>query len=326
MFRLFRMDQSSLGTVRPGRRSFRPTLEFLEVRSLPSILTVTDLSDNDPGSLRAMINQAAPGDTINFADGLQGTIMLTSGELAITNSLAIEGPGADQITVNGNNASRVFDISPGAKVTIAGLTISNGRVEASSTSSDVYVFGGGIYNAGTLTLSNCTVSGNTVQADVANSNGYLMLAYSYGGGLFNNGAASVTDCIFTGDVSSYSFSSTGSTSLVFGVGHGGAIGNTGQLTLTNSTLDSNKSGGDGAGLYSSGQAVVTGSTFSNNSAANGGSGTAIPINTEVYGGGIDNDLGTLTMANCTVANNQAASGLNLRAPKSGAIGLGCSGD
>src|SRR5262249_6920870 len=141
MFRLFRMDQSSLGTVRPGRRLFRPTLEFLEVRSLPSILTVTDLSDNDPGSLRAMINQAAPGDMINFADGLQGTIMLTSGELAITNNLDIEGPGADQITVNGNNSSRVFDISPGAKVTIAGLTISNGRVEASSTSSDVYVFG-----------------------------------------------------------------------------------------------------------------------------------------------------------------------------------------
>src|SRR5262249_40692065 len=151
-----------------------------------------------------MINQAAAGDTINFADGLQGTITLTSGELAITNSLDIEGPGAAQITVSGNNSSRVFDIRPGVNVTLAGLTISNGQVKASSSSSDVSVFGGGIYNAGTLTLSNCTVSNNLIEADVTNNNGYLMLAYSYGGGLFNSGTASVTDCSFTGDTATYS--------------------------------------------------------------------------------------------------------------------------
>jgi hypothetical protein len=269
-----------------------------------------------------MINQASSGDTINFAGGLQGTITLTSGELALTKNLDIEGPGAAQITVSGNNSSRVFDIAPGIDATVAGLTISNGQVKGSSTTSDVIVFGGGIYNAGTLTLSNCTVSGNLTEADVTNSNGYLMLANSYGGGLFNNGAASVTDCAFTGNLSSYRFSSTGSSSLVFGVGHGGAIANTGQLTLRDSTLDSNQSGGDGGALYNSGQALATGSTFSNNSAANGGGGTNTPINTEVYGGGIDNDRGTLTLANCTVAKNQAMSGLNLSGASGRTISAG----
>jgi hypothetical protein len=269
-----------------------------------------------------MINQASAGDTINFAAGLQGTITLTSGELAITKNLDIEGPGAALITVSGGNSSRVFDITPGIDATLAGLTISNGQVKAASTTSDVILFGGGIYNAGTLTLSNCTVTGNTAEADVTNSNGYLMLAYSYGGGLFNNGTAAVTGCSFTGNTSSYSFSSTGSSSLVSGVGHGGAIGNTGQLTLTNSTLDGNTSGGDGGGLYNSGQAAVTGCTFSNSKAGNGGGGTNIPINTEVYGGGVDNDRGTLTMANCTVANNQAVSGLNLAGASGRTISAG----
>ena len=320
MFNGFLLHQSSLSTAPRRRRSFRPSVESLETRALLSTLTVTNLSDSDPGSLRAMINQASPGDTINFADGLEGTITLTSGELAITKNLDIEG--AAHITVSGNNSSRVFDIRPGIDATLAGLTISNGQVKASSTTSDVILFGGGIYNAGALTLSNCTVSNNLTEADVTNGNGYLILAYSYGGGLFNNGTASVTGCSFTGNTSSYSFSITSSNSLVFGAGHGGAIGNTGQLTLIDSTLDGNTSGGDGGGLFNSGQAMVSGSTFSNNKAGNGGGGTGIPINTEVYGGGIDNEFGTLTMANCTVANNQAQSGLNLTGASGRTISAG----
>ena len=47
-------------------------------------------------------------------------------------NLDIEGPGAGKLTINGNNASlamasRVFDISGSATVTIAGLTIANGE-------------------------------------------------------------------------------------------------------------------------------------------------------------------------------------------------------
>ena len=98
-------------------------------RSLLSTFTVTNLHDSGPGSLRAAVlaGDAHPGpDIIQFAPGLHGTILLTSGELAITDSLAINGPGALQITVSGNHASRVFDISGRPTVALAGLTIANG--------------------------------------------------------------------------------------------------------------------------------------------------------------------------------------------------------
>ena len=117
------------------RRRSRLCLELLEARCLPS--TVTNLSDHDPGSLRDAIATTPDGGTVDFQAGLTGTIILTSGELAINENLTIEGPGASVITVSGNKASRVFAIA-NFTVAISGLTITDGSV----TDSD----GGGIYN------------------------------------------------------------------------------------------------------------------------------------------------------------------------------------
>ena len=79
------------------------SLEGLEDRSLLSPFTVLNLNDSGPGSLRAAVAaaNATPGaNVIDFAAGLQGTIGLTSGELLITNSLTINGPGANQVSVS----------------------------------------------------------------------------------------------------------------------------------------------------------------------------------------------------------------------------------
>jgi hypothetical protein len=81
--------------------------------------------------------------------------------------------------------------------------------------------------------------------------------------------------------------------------------------VTDTRLNGSTAAGDGGALYNSGQATATGSTFSNHTAGNGGFSTYTPFNTEVYGGGIDNELGTLALANCTVANNQVMSNINL---------------
>ena len=158
--------------TRRGAKRTRPRravlgIEALEDRTVPSTLTVTRSLDTGvmgDGSLRGEIAAAASGDTINFDPSLAGqTIALTGGELALSKSLDIEGLGAGQLTVSGNNASRIFDISAGATVTLAGMTITDGMANGSApvrTSA-----GGGILNLGSLTLTNDVVSNNQAVGD-----------------------------------------------------------------------------------------------------------------------------------------------------------------
>ena len=103
---------------RPSRRrspASRLYLESLEDRHLLSTFSVLNFLDSGPGSLREAITNAngAPGaDLIRFAPAARdGTIALTSGQLSITDDLTIDGPGANRLTISGNNASRVFSIS-----------------------------------------------------------------------------------------------------------------------------------------------------------------------------------------------------------------------
>jgi hypothetical protein len=110
-------------------------------------------------TLRAAVEEANANDasdTITFSSGLSGTIILTLGQLAITDDvtgpdLSIEGPEGSGLTVSGNNNSEVFAIV-GSEATIDRITITGGSSAGP---------GGGIYNGGTLTLTNSTVSGNT---------------------------------------------------------------------------------------------------------------------------------------------------------------------
>jgi hypothetical protein len=76
------------------------------------VITVTNLADSGPGSIRQAIAAANAGQEgeVRFAKGLAGVIVLTSGELRITANVAIIGPGADTLTISGNNMSRVFTI------------------------------------------------------------------------------------------------------------------------------------------------------------------------------------------------------------------------
>src|SRR4051794_22184790 len=141
----------------PQRRAFVPRLECLEDRTALSTLTVLNNHDAGAGSLRDAIAHARDGDTIVFDPGLNGqTIALTSDELAIKKSLDIEGPGADKLAVSGNDALRVFEISEGNVVTIAGLTLTHGRVSGTKG-------GAAILNAGTLNVSNDVFSFNQAE-------------------------------------------------------------------------------------------------------------------------------------------------------------------
>src|SRR5262245_34062594 len=257
-----------------SRWNRRPLLEELEPRALPSTLTVLNNHDSGSGSLRAMVAAAQPGDTIRFDHHLRGqTITLTSGELAITKSLDIEGLGADRLTVSGHHASRVFDVSAGATVTIAGMTITDGLANGSAPV--IASTGGGILNFGRLTLANDVLSNNQAVGDAGTSptgrvgaalggavanlgSGSLTISNSaftanqalgadhsvgasagsaLGGAILNFATASVSDSWFTHNVARAGSFCTGSLDAT---GAGGAIFNNRSLTVTNSTFRHNQ--------------------------------------------------------------------------------------
>ena len=154
------------------RRRRRLFVEQLEDRRLLATFTVINIADSGAGSLRQAIvdaNGNSGSDIIQFDSGVNGTITLTTGELAITGAVDLQGPGSSIVTVSGNNSSRVFYVS--ANATISGLTISGGNSD----------YGGGIYNDGTLTLESSTLSGNS-----ASGSG------SYGGGVYTLHSSTLT--------------------------------------------------------------------------------------------------------------------------------------
>ncbi len=119
--------------------------------------TVSNTNDTGAGSLRAAIadaNATAGADTINFTTS--GTIVLTTGELTITDSVTIDGPGPETLTVSANNASRVLTIDDGVDgtlrdVTLEGLTITGGETAGE---------GGGIVSRENLTLTGVVLTQN----------------------------------------------------------------------------------------------------------------------------------------------------------------------
>jgi hypothetical protein len=75
-----------------------------------------------------------------------------SSELSIDHNVTIRGPGAGQLTIDGNKLSRIFDISGASHVSISGLTLANGVAGASSPHPGE---GGAIYDdGGHLSLRN----------------------------------------------------------------------------------------------------------------------------------------------------------------------------
>src|SRR5258707_14236038 len=83
---------------------------FLTQTAFSAGVTVTTAGDNGPGSLRGAVLAANSGDVISFDPALNGqTITLTTGQIAITKSVTINGPGAANLAISGNNASRIFN-------------------------------------------------------------------------------------------------------------------------------------------------------------------------------------------------------------------------
>jgi hypothetical protein len=270
-------------------RSFRPLLEILEDRALPSTFTVLNLLDTGAGSLRAAVTaaNANPGaDVINFAT--TGTIALTSGELDITDSLTINGPGVNSLTVSGNHNSRVFGLAGNPTVSIMDLTVANGWTSLSP--------GGGIYEAGgTLTLDRVAVSGNEADGGPA-AGGGLYVA----GGTLTLEHSTVSSNLAVGSTGYYADACYGISAGDGYQGEGGGLFVAGgTVSIDNSTFSANEArGGDGgAGGY------CPDAPSPWNSHVPGGNGGP------AAGGGIRVAAGAVEVHHSTFSGNRATGGL-----------------
>ena len=310
----YRANEQRTGGLRTvkgrKRRSMRPTVMALEDRRLLATFTVNLTTDTAPttggsgsgnsGDLRYCITQADgnnQANTIVFDSTVFGTaqtINLGGSQLELSDqggTQTITGPAAG-VTISAGGQSRVFQVDSGVTASITSLTITGGSTTT---------YGGGLYNIGTATLIDCTVSG-----DVAGGTN----TFTRGGGLYSATMLTLTDCTIK-DNSAFSIQYTAL---------GGGLYASGTATLTGCTISGNNASDQGGGVINSGTATLTDCTLSGNTTDQAGGGlyelggtvalTNVTISGNVCGNtggrdgaGMENDRGIATLTHCTIVGN-----------------------
>ncbi|MBI5293957.1 MAG: S-layer homology domain-containing protein [Chloroflexi bacterium] len=274
--------------------------EFSQAGPTFTVTTAADYDDNACSdancTLREALNAAnanSDANTITFAANY--TITLGNQLPAVTTAIVINGNGLANTIVQASDcnpvtlpnnctpaAYRVFEVSAAGDLTLDGLTVQNGACSGLCSTSGSR--GGGVYNAGTMTISNVAFSQNS-----ANNNG---------GGMYNaiGSNATLTNVTF-------------SANLGAGPYGGGGMANSGSNPiLTNVTFSDNFAGGLvngttydglGGGMFNYGSSPqLTNVIFSQNS-----------TNTFGYGGGMYNENNSSpTLTNVTFSDNWAGAG------------------
>ena len=294
----------SLGALLPAAQAAPAAMTYVVDRNDDNVVTACTGAPNDC-SLRGALLLAIgnPGSTVQLQ--FNTTYTLSN---AVLQDLAIQvnttlnvAPGVCgvppcQTIIQGGPgwAYRILHVDSGAAVLIDGISFRNGNGSSAGS-------GGGIANAGSLTMTNSSVLSNT-----ATSFG------NYGGGIFNSGTL-VLDNTQVGN--NNGFNGGGIASLNAGVvlrngssvfnnaatgpvggggGAGGGIlspGVTGTVRIDSSSVTSNTANGFGGGVAVFDMLAVTG--------------TQIVSNTAYAGGGIDNNAGSLSLSGVTLRANTA---------------------
>jgi cyclophilin family peptidyl-prolyl cis-trans isomerase len=281
------------------------------VAAMPLNLVVTTTVDKlaptyDPANLSlreavALANANPGADTISFAASLDGgTINLSLGELAITDSLTIDGPGATNLTINANNQSRIFQIDDGSNTTninveIDGLTLTGGNASGTQENGA----GGAIFTFDSLTVKNSTITGNT---GATRGGGIYSWGYAGGTTTIQNSTIANNTAAYGGGI--WTETAPASTSPVLPAS---------ALTIQDSTVSGNtatttRSNG-GGGIYNytnQGTVLIQGSTISGNTSEH----QAGPTITRTSGGGILiwKNFGTVTVDGDTISGNTGGTG------------------
>jgi CSLREA domain-containing protein len=219
--------RTSAASVNPGTMP-DPVSDGRSIKPAASSITVNSLSDVANGSdglctlreaITAANNNAASGvtggecaagsssglDAINFS--VTGTIDLTAALPNISSDMTLNGPGSAQLTVRRSTSAfyRVFTITSG-NVGLTGITVRDGRAP-DGAGTDISA-GGGIWNNGTLNLTDVSVISNRAgDSDLG-----------HGGAIFNQGSLTTTTCLASGNAAGNSGGTGGSGGGIYNSG------------------------------------------------------------------------------------------------------------
>lgn len=267
-------------------------------------------------------------------------------QVANSGTLTLNGTGTNHLIISGNNMSRVLLVNPGVTLLASNLNITKGNgvgnidsgigggiyiakdsnviltniyIESNSASSN----GGGVFNAGTLTINQGSIIGNSANGSmndygkgggICNYEGNLTLDNSfvgsnhvapgsnsqyggYGGGIYNY--QGITTINTSAVVVNSAERSKGNGSLTTYPALGGGIYNSknGIMFINNSGVYGNQVDGNGAGINNNrySKLTITNSTISDNSA----------FGDQGIGGGIVN-FAVINLTNVTITSNTAS--------------------
>lgn len=223
-----------------------------------ALLTVTKTADTADGacssdcSLREAVlaaNAENGPDVIVLGPGIYtltrgggGEDLGATGDLDLRDDVVLVGASATNTFVDGGHLDRVFDVLAGVHAEIQGVTIQNGLVTGP---------GGGVRNAGSLTLSRTLISQNAATS-----------AAGFGGGIWSSGGGSelvLAESAVVGNAA---------------IGGGGGLAVGGPAQVSNTTMTGNTSADFGGAVYvyANTDALFTELTITGNSSAKKGGG------------------------------------------------------
>ncbi len=304
---------------------------LMGIGTATSQIVTSSTDDGTSGTLRNQIASAQDGGVIIFLPTVTN-ITLVGGQITIDKSLTITGNGIATSIINGNGASRIFNITDGT-VILNAMTLTNGT---DSNGGAISVIGSDLF------LSAVTFTNNTANS-ASGSGGAIIVGtdatLTAVGTTFTNNIANraggaievlagtetlLTNCTFT-------MNNAGIAPSIAAPGNGGALHVSGSaaVTIIGGDVSNNKAAAEGGGLWNgAGTMTIDGTTILMNKASgvaadNGGGGiynlnggTLIIDNAMVMdnmadgtagsGGGILNDIGAMaTITNTTISGNSS---------------------
>ena len=112
---------------------------------------VSNVSDGNAGSLRSVIDNSCPEDSITFQLDLNGMEHILNREIVIPHNLSILGSGTSETIISSTYHSRLFQVPISISLALKELTLQKAK-EINN--------GGAIYNQGTLLLNSIILKDN----------------------------------------------------------------------------------------------------------------------------------------------------------------------